>query len=89
MKVYPTDKIRNIALVSHSGAGKTTFVERMLFDTGATTRMGSVTSGNAVTDFEPEEIDRQSSISTGIAAVEFRDGKLNFLDHAGLHRLYR
>ncbi len=83
MKVYPTDKIRNIALVSHSGAGKTTFVERMLLETGAISRMGDVANGSTVTDFEPEEISRNSSVSTGIAAVEFRGGKLNFFDTPG------
>lgn len=83
MKVYPTSKIRNIALVSHTGAGKTTFVERMLYATGAITRMGSVSNGNTVTDFEPEELDRQSSISTSLAAIEFRDGKLNLFDTPG------
>ena len=83
MKEYPTEKIRNIALVSHSGAGKTTFVERLLFDTGSINRMGSVTGGNTITDFEPEEIERGSSVSTAVAAVEFRGGKLNLFDTPG------
>ena len=83
MKEYKTDAIRNIALVSHSGAGKTTFVERLLFDTGATTRMGDVQSGNAAMDFEPEEIDRNSSISTAIAPIEMGDLKFNLLDTPG------
>ena len=83
MKDYPTEKIRNIALVSHSGAGKTTFVERMLFDTGAITRMGNVSQGNTQMDYDPEEIDRGSSISTSVASIEFRDGKLNLFDTPG------
>lgn len=83
MKVYPTDKIRNIALVSHSGAGKTTFVERMLLNTGAISRMGTVSAGNTACDFEPEEVNRNSSISTSIASIEFRDGKLNLFDTPG------
>ena len=83
MKVYATDKIRNIALVSHNGAGKTTFVERLLLDSKAITRMGNVSTGNTTTDFEPEEIDRQSSISTAVAAVEIRDVKLNLFDTPG------
>jgi elongation factor G len=83
MKEYQTGQIRNIALVSHNGAGKTTFVERVLFNTGATTRLGSVQSGTAVMDFEEEEVARHSSISLAIAPVEWEGGKLNLLDTPG------
>jgi elongation factor G len=83
MKPYPTENIRNIALVSHSGAGKTTLVERLLFDTGVTTRMGAVINGTTTTDFEPEEIERHSSISTGIVALECGNHKLNLFDTPG------
>jgi elongation factor G len=83
MKEYQTGQIRNIVLVSHNGAGKSTFVERLLFDTGVTTRMGSVDSGSAVMDFEEEEINRQGSIATSIAPIEWGDLKLNLLDTPG------
>lgn len=83
MKEYKTGQIRNIALVSHNGAGKTTFVERLLFDQGVTTRMGQVDNGTAAMDFEEEEIARQSSISLAIAPIEWRDFKLNLLDTPG------
>ncbi len=83
MKEFQTGQIRNIVLVSHNGAGKTTFVERLLFDTGVTTRMGSVDSGTAVMDFEEEEINRQGSIATAIAPIEWDDLKLNLLDTPG------
>ena len=83
MKEYQTGQIRNIALVSHNGAGKTTLVERLLFKTGAITRMGSVTNGTAHMDFEEEEIARNSSISTAIAPVEWKGVKLNLLDTPG------
>jgi elongation factor G len=83
MKEYHTGQIRNITLVSHNGAGKTTLVERLLFDTGVTTRMGSVQSGSAAMDFEEEEINRNSSISTSIAPIEWKDLKLNILDTPG------
>ena len=83
MKEYQTKQIRNIALVSHNGAGKTTFVERVLFDTQVTTRMGQVDNGSAAMDFEEEEINRQSSIATAIAPVEWKDTKLNLLDTPG------
>jgi elongation factor G len=83
MKEYQTDKIRNVALISHNGAGKTTFVERLLFNTGVTTRMGSVQSGTATLDFEEEEIARNGSVATAIAPIEFQDHKLNVLDTPG------
>ena len=79
MKEYSTGQIRNIVLVSHNGAGKSTFVERLLFDTGVTTRMGSVDSGSAAMDFEEEEINRQGSIATAIAPIEWNELKLNLL----------
>ena len=59
------DDLRNVAFVAHSGAGKTSLVEAMLFNSGVTTRLGRVEEGNTVMDFEPEEIKRNSSISTG------------------------
>ena len=83
MKEYQTGQIRNIALVSHNGAGKTTLVERLLFKTGAISRMGSVTSGTAHMDFEEEEVNRNSSIATAIAPVEWKGVKLNLLDTPG------
>jgi len=83
MKEYQTKQIRNIALVSHNGAGKTTFVERLLFDTQVTTRMGQVDNGSAAMDFEEEEVNRQSSIATAIAPIEWKDTKLNLLDTPG------
>jgi elongation factor G len=83
MKEYATDFIRNIALVSHGGGGKTILSEAMLFVTEAVTRMGKVEEGNTVSDFEDEEIRRQLSLSTGVIPVEFDDHKLNLLDTPG------
>jgi elongation factor G len=83
MKEYQTGQIRNIALVSHNGAGKTMLVERLLFKTGVITRMGSVVNGTAHMDFEEEEISRNSSISTAIAPIEWKNLKLNILDTPG------
>lgn len=83
MKEYQTSKIRNVALVGHNGSGKTTFVERALFSTGATTRMGSVQAGTAVMDYEEEEVIRHSSVSASLAPLEFKGTKINLLDTPG------
>lgn len=83
MKEYATDLLRNVALVSHGGAGKTILGEAMLFATGVTTRMGKIDEGNTVSDFEDEEIRRDLSLSTAILPVEYRDKKINVLDTPG------
>ena len=83
MKEYATEFIRNVALISHGGAGKTTLGEAMLLSTGVLTRMGKVEEGNTVSDFEEEEIRRNLSLSTSILPVEYRDHKVNILDTPG------
>lgn len=83
MKEYPTESIRNIALVSHSGAGKTMLAEAFLHFTGATTRLGRIEDGTTTADFEEEETRRGISLSTAIIPVEYNDCKLNFLDTPG------
>ena len=75
--------IRNVALLSHSGAGKTSLCEAMLFSTKAVTRQGRIEDGNTVSDYEPEEIQRGSSIQTTLIAINCGDGKINFLDTPG------
>ncbi|HET7011838.1 MAG TPA: elongation factor G [Anaerolineales bacterium] len=83
MKEYPTDHVRNVALISHGGAGKTSWAEAALFATGATTRMGKVEEGNTVSDFEDEETRRRLSLSTALLPVELGDYKINLLDTPG------
>ncbi|MDQ4149914.1 MAG: elongation factor G [Actinomycetota bacterium] len=83
MKTYTSDKIRNVALVGHQGAGKTTLAEALLHISGATTRMGSIQEGNTVCDFEPEEIKKKLSVSLSVAPVEWKDHKINLLDAPG------
>ena len=83
MKVYPTPQIRNIAFIAHGGSGKTTLTEAMLYNTGATNRLGKVDDGNTVSDFFPEEIKRKISISTSLVPCEYRDHKINILDTPG------
>ena len=83
MKVYQTDKIRNLSLIGHSGSGKTTLTEAVLFVTGATKRQGKVDDGTTVSDFDKEEIARKVSIGTATVPVEFDGIKYNFLDTPG------
>ncbi len=80
---FNVEKIRNIALIAHGGAGKTTLVEAMLFDAKATDRLGRIESGNTVTDYEPEEIERKISISSAIAFCEWNDHRVNIIDTPG------
>lgn len=82
-KVYTIDKIRNIALLGHSGSGKTSLAEAMLFNSGATTRLGKVEEGNTVSDYEEEEINRTISINASLVPVEWKDNKINVVDTPG------
>ena len=75
--------IRNVALLSHSGVGKTSLSEALLFNHKATTRIGRVEDGNTVSDYEPEEIKRNSSVQTTLIACAANDYKVNFLDTPG------
>ena len=83
MNVYTTENIRNIVLVGHGGDGKTSLAEAMLFDSGATDRLGKVEEGNTHTDFDPEEVSRKISIMTGFAPVEWKKVKINVMDAPG------
>ena len=83
MKEYTTESIRNIALVSHSSAGKTMLAEAFLHFTGATTRLGKIEDGTTSSDFEEEEIRRGISLSTSVIPIEYKDHKLNILDTPG------
>lgn len=83
MKEYRSDRIRNLAIVSHGGAGKTSLTEALLFSVGAVNRLGRVDDGTATTDFEPEEVKRKMTISTSLAPCEWQENKINFLDTPG------
>ena len=82
-KVVGPDKIRNIALLSHGGAGKTTLVEAMLYTAGMISKMGSVEQGNTVSDFHQIEIERKSSVNISIMHIMHDDNKINILDTPG------
>ena len=77
------EKLRNIALAAHSGAGKTSLAEVMLYNAGVTTRIGRVEEGNTVMDFEPEELSRQSSISTAFHQFSWNKHTLSIMDTPG------
>lgn len=83
MNNYKMENIRNIAVMGHGKCGKTTLVEAMLFNAGATDRMGSVLDGTSVCDYDTEEIKRQLSVSCAFAPVEWKDTKLNVIDTPG------
>jgi elongation factor G len=83
VKTFPTSKIRNVALVGHGGAGKTTLTEALLFVAGAITRAGRVEDGNTVSDFDPEEQKRRISVSLAMAPFEWEDHKVTVLDTPG------
>ena len=80
---YSAQNIRNVCLLGHGGNGKTSLAESMLLQTGVIDRMGKVSDGNTVCDFDPEEIKRQFSISTAVVPVEYKGCKINVLDTPG------
>ena len=83
MKNYAMEAIRNVVVMGHGKCGKTTLVEAMLYNAGATDRFGKVADGTTTTDYDQEEIKRQFSISTSIAPFEWKDMKYNILDTPG------
>ncbi len=83
MKTYDAKDIRNVLLVGHGGAGKTSLAEAMLFTAGAITRMGTVEDGNTVSDHDPDEQRRGISVSLAMAPIEWKGVKINVLDAPG------
>ncbi|MBN8618990.1 MAG: elongation factor G [Anaerolineae bacterium] len=84
MKEYLSDQLRNVAFVGHQGAGKTTLVEALLYNTGAINRMGRVEEKNTVSDWDEDEKERGVSLSTSLIPIEFEDTKINILDAPGM-----
>jgi elongation factor G len=85
VKIYSGENIRNVAIVGHGHAGKTTLVSAMLYTSGATPRLGRVDDGSATTDYDEEEIARKMSIAMSPAYVEWGKTKINFLDTPGFN----
>ena len=81
--MYTVNAIRNICLLGHSGSGKTALAESLLYMTGAIVRMGKNADGNTVSDYDPEEVRRNISISTSVIPVEYNNVKINILDTPG------
>ena len=83
MKVYTAEHIRNVALISHVGAGKTSLVDAALYDSGAVTRQGKVDEGNSVADYDPDELKRSMTLNAKVLPVEWKNTKINFIDTPG------
>src|SRR5712692_6181196 len=85
MKVYEGANVRNVAVIGHGHAGKTSLISAMLYTAGATQRQGRVDDGTATTDYDEEEIARKMSISAGLAYAEWGNTKINFIDTPGFN----
>jgi len=83
VRVYKGDAIRNVAVVGHGGSGKTSLVDALAFVAGSSKRHGSVDQGNSLTDYTPDEIERQYSINLALAHAEWMDAKINLIDTPG------
>ena len=83
MKVFDSENIRNIAIVGHGDAGKTSLVSAMLYSAGAVNRLGRVEEGNTVTDYDEDEIQRRITINTALGRCEWNNTKINLLDTPG------
>ncbi len=83
MKEFKTEQLRNLGVVAHGGAGKTSLVEAMLYSAGVTSRLGRVDDGNTVSDYNEDEIARKISISSSLLHLEWKDCKINFVDVPG------
>jgi elongation factor G len=83
MKVYKAENIRNVALISHVGAGKTSLIDAALYDSGAATRQGKVDEGSSVADYDPDELKRRMTLNAKVLPVEWKNTKINFIDTPG------
>jgi len=83
MKVYKAENIRNVALISHVGAGKTSLIDAALYDSGAATRQGKVDEGSSVADYDPDELKRSMTLNAKVLPVEWKNTKINFIDTPG------
>src|SRR6266852_4958690 len=83
MKVYRAEQIRNVALISHVGSGKTSLVDAALYDSGTVTRQGRVDEGSSISDYDTDELRRHMSLNVKVLPVEWKNHKINFIDTPG------
>ena len=83
MRTYHSNEIGNVAVLGHSGSGKTSVLEAMAYRAGITNRIGTIKDGNTISDYSPEEIQRQSSIGLSVIPLEWNHCKINLLDTPG------
>ena len=83
MKVHEASEIRNVAVIGHGGAGKTSLVSALLFDAGAVNRLGKVDDGTTITDFDEVSVARRKSVSAALCHLEFEKAKVNLMDTPG------
>ncbi len=83
MKQVQVDRIRNIAIIAHGSAGKTALAEAILYNAGATNRLGKINEGNTMMDFLPEEISRKISTSSATASIQWDGCQVNLIDTPG------
>src|SRR6195952_1894125 len=88
MKVYDATSLRNVALVGHSGSGKTQLLSALLFDAGAVNRFGRVDEGTTITDYDEEEIARKHTLSASLAYAEWNKTKINLIDTPGIGNFF-
>jgi len=88
MREYRTEQIRNIGIIAHSGAGKTSLIEAMLYNGGTIERMGKVDDGSTVADYAPDEIARKTTINCSVCIGEWNGHKLNIIDTPGAEDFY-
>ena len=88
MREYRTEQIRNIGVIAHSGAGKTSLIEAMLYNGGAVERMGQVDQGTTVADYSPDEIERKTTLNCSVCIAEWNERKLNIIDTPGAEDFY-
>ena len=90
MNVYTTDSIRNVVLLGHGGCGKTSLVEAMAYVSGLTGRLGKVSDGTTISDYDKEEIKRKFSINTSVVPLIWKDTKINlqYVVAASVEKLY-
>ena len=88
MRQYRTQEIRNIGIIAHSGAGKTSLIEAMLYNGGAIERMGAVDNGNTVADYASDEIERKTTLNCSVCIAEWGEHKLNLIDTPGAEDFY-